>query len=79
MCRGAQLSVHLLHSGGDQAITALLVLILGGLCARHWRITLAIIAALLIGAALIALSVIADFYMVREITGYLHRLGHLIG
>jgi hypothetical protein len=74
---------HLLHSAhffsaSDQALIALSGIVFTGLCVRYWRITLTILAALLLGAALIALSVVVDLHIIREITGYLHDLGHLI-
>ena len=58
---------HLLHSDGGQAI-ALFVFIVGGICVRYWRITLSIVAALFIGTALIALSVITDLHIAHQVT-----------
>jgi hypothetical protein len=75
---GAQMPVHLLHSGDDQAIV-LLVIIFGALCARRWHITRAVVTALLIGAGLISLTVIVDLYILHQIAGYLTKLGHIIG
>ena len=69
---------HLLHSDGGQAIT-LFALIVGGICVRYWRITLSIAAALLIGTALIALSVITDLHITHQVTMYLHDLGRMAG
>ena len=69
---------HLLHSDGGQTI-ALLVLIVGGICVRYWRITLSIAAALLIGTALIALSVITDLHIAHQVTMYLRDLGRGVG
>ena len=69
---------HLLHSDGGQAI-ALLALIVGGICVRYWRITLSIVAALFIGTALIALSVITDLHITHQVTLYLHDLGRIVG
>jgi hypothetical protein len=69
---------HLLHSDGGQAI-ALLVLIVGGICVRYWRITLSVLAALLIGTALIALSVVTDLHIAHHVTVYLRDLGRLPG
>jgi hypothetical protein len=68
--------IHLLHSDGGQAIT-LFALIVGGICVRYWRITLSIAAALLIGTALIALSVITDLHITHQVTMYLHDLGRM--
>ena len=70
--------IHLLHSDGGQAI-AVLVVIVGGICVRYWRITLAIAAALLIGSALIALSVITDLHIAHQVTLYLRDLGRIVG
>ena len=70
--------IHLLHSDGGQA-TALLALIVGGICVRYWRITLSIAAALLIGTALIALSVITDLHIAHQVTTYLGDLGRTAG
>jgi len=70
--------VHLLHSDGGQAI-ALLVLIVGGICVRYWHIALSIAAALLIGTALIALSVITDLHIAHQVTTYLCDLGRIAG
>jgi len=70
--------IHLLHSDGGQAI-ALLVLIVGGICVRYWRITLSIAAALLIGTALIALGVITDLRIAHEVIMYLRDLGRIVG
>lgn len=70
--------VHLLHSGDEQAI-ALLVIIVGALCARSWRITRAMVTALLIGAGLIGLTVIVNLYILHQIGGYLGDLGHVFG
>jgi hypothetical protein len=69
---------HLFNSASDQAVIALFGIVLAGLCVRYWRITATILAALLLCAALIALSVIVDLHVIHEITGCLHRLGHLI-
>jgi galactitol-specific phosphotransferase system IIC component len=69
---------HLLHSDGGQAI-ALLVLIVSGICVRYWRITLAIAAALLIGTALVALSVITDLHIAHQFSMYLRDLGRAVG
>jgi len=69
---------HLLHSDGGQAI-ALLVFIVGGICARYWRITLSVVAALLICCALIALSVITDLHVAHQVTMYLRDLGRFAG
>jgi hypothetical protein len=66
--------IHLLHSDGGQTIT-LFALIAGGICARYWRITLSIVAALLICTALIALSVITDLHLAHQVTMYLRALG----
>jgi hypothetical protein len=70
--------IHLLHSDGGQAI-ALLALIVGGICVRYWRITLSILAALLISAALIALCVITDLHIAHQVTMYLRDLGRIVG
>jgi hypothetical protein len=70
--------IHLLHSDGGQAI-ALLVIIVGGICVRYWRITLSIAAALLISTALIALSVVTDLHIAHEVTMYLRDLGRIVG
>lgn len=70
--------IHLLHSDGGQAI-ALFALIVGGICARYWQITLSIVAALLIGSALIALSVITDLHIAHQVTTYLRDLGRIAG
>jgi hypothetical protein len=69
---------HLLHSDGGQAI-ALLVLIVSGICVRYWRITLSIVAALLIGGVLIGLSVITDLHIAHQVTMYLRDLGRGVG
>ena len=69
---------HLLHSDGGQTI-ALLVLIVGGICVRYWRITLSIAAALLISTALIALSVVTDLHIAHQVTMYLRDLGRIVG
>ena len=69
---------HLLHSDGGQAI-ALLALIVGGICVRYWRITLSIVAAVFIGTALIALSVITDLHIAHQVTMYLRDLGRIVG
>jgi multisubunit Na+/H+ antiporter MnhB subunit len=69
--------VHLLLAGDDQAIV-LLVIIFGVLVVRRWRVTRAIVTALLIGAGLVALTVIVDLYILHQITGYLSKLGHII-
>jgi hypothetical protein len=70
--------IHLLHSDGGQAI-ALFALIVGGICVRYWRITLAIAAALFIGTALIALSVITDLHIAHQVTMHLRELGRIVG
>jgi uncharacterized membrane protein len=70
--------IHLLHSDGGQAIT-LFALIAGGICARYWRITLSIVAALLICGALIALCVITDLHAAHHVTTYLRDLGRAAG
>jgi hypothetical protein len=70
---------YLPHSGDDQAIAVLGIGFLGLLCARYWRITLAIAAALLIGAGLVALNVILDLRVLHQVIGYLHELRHLFG
>jgi hypothetical protein len=70
--------VHLPHSGDDQAIV-LLVIIFCVLCARHWRVTRAIIVALLIGFGLIVLTVTVDLYILHQSTGFVIKLGHIIG
>jgi hypothetical protein len=70
--------IHLLHSDGGQAVT-LFALIAGGICVRYWRITLSIVAALLIGTALIALTVITDLHIAHQVTVYLHDLGRTVG
>jgi hypothetical protein len=70
--------IHLLHSDGGQAI-ALFAVIVGGICVRYWQITLSIMAALLIGTALIALSVITDLHIAHQVTMYLHDLGRVVG
>ena len=70
--------IHHLHSDGGQAI-ALFALIVAGICARYWRITLSIVAALLICCALIALSVITDLHVAHQVTMYLHALGRFAG
>jgi hypothetical protein len=70
--------IHLLHSDGGQAF-ALFALVVGGICVRYWRIMLAIAAALLIGAALIALSVIADLHIAHQVSMYLRDLGRIVG
>jgi hypothetical protein len=70
--------IHLLHSDGGQAL-GLFALIAGGICVRYWRITLAIAAALLIGAALIALSVITDLHIAHQVTMHLRDLGRFAG
>jgi hypothetical protein len=69
---------HLINAGSDQVVIAFFAVIFTALCVRYWRITLAILGALLLGAALIALSVIVDLHIVHEITGYLHSLGRMI-
>jgi len=65
--------IHLLHSDGGQAF-ALFALIVGCICVRYWRITISIAAALLIGSALIALSVITDLHIVHQVTVFLRDL-----
>jgi hypothetical protein len=70
--------IHLLHSDGGQAI-ALFAVIVGGICVRYWRITLSILAALFIGTALIALSVIADLHIAHQVTLYLRDMGRIVG
>jgi hypothetical protein len=70
--------VHLLQSGDDQAIV-LLVITVGALCARRWRITRTTVTALLIGAGLIGLTVVVNLYILHYIAGYLTKLGHVIG
>jgi len=70
--------IHHLHSDGGQAI-ALFALIVGGICARYWRITLSVVAALLICCALIALSVITDLHVAHQVTMYLRDLGRFAG
>jgi hypothetical protein len=70
--------IHLLHSDGGQAVT-LFALIVGGICARYWRITLSIVAALLICGALIALCVITDLHIAHQVSMYLRDLGHGAG
>jgi hypothetical protein len=70
--------IHLLHSDGGQAI-ALFALIVGGICVRYWHITLSILAALLIGTALIALSVVTDLHIAHQVTMYLRDLGRGVG
>jgi hypothetical protein len=70
--------IHLLHSDGGQAI-ALFAVIVGGICVRYWQITLSIMAALLIGTALIALSVLTDLHIAHQVTMYLHDLGRVVG
>jgi hypothetical protein len=69
---------HLFSSASDQAVIALFGIVFAGLCVRYWRIMRTILAALLLCAALIALSVIVDLRIIHEITGYLHHLGHHI-
>ena len=69
--------IHLLHSDGGQAI-ALFAVIVGGICVRYWQITLSIMAALLIGAALIALSVLTDLHIAHQVTMYLRDLGRVV-
>ena len=70
--------IHLLHSDGGQAI-ALFALIVGGICVRFWQITLSILAALLIGAALIGLSVVTDLHIAHQVSMYLRDLGRTVG
>ena len=65
--------IHLLHSAGGQAF-ALFALIAGGICVRYWRIMLSIAAALLIGSAMIALSVITDLHVAHQVTMFLRDL-----
>src|ERR1700722_137467 len=74
--RGHTMPIHLLHSDGGQAF-ALFAIIIGGICVRYWRITLSIAAALLIGSALIALSVITDLHIAHQVTMYLRDLGRI--
>jgi hypothetical protein len=70
--------VYLPHSADYQAITFLGIGFLGILCARYWRITLAIVAALLIGAGLIALNVILDLRVLHQVIGFLAELRHVL-
>jgi hypothetical protein len=70
--------IHLLHSDGGQAF-ALFALIVGGVCVRYWQFTLAIVAALFIGIALIGLSVITDLHIAHQVTTYLRDLGRTVG
>ena len=65
--------IHLLHSDGGHAF-AVFALIVGGICVRYWRVMLSIAAALLIGSALIALSVITDLHVAHQVTMYLRDL-----
>jgi hypothetical protein len=69
--------VHLLHAGDDQAV-ALLVIIFGVLAVRRWRTARAVVAALLIGAGLMALTATVDLYILHQVTGYLSRLVRII-
>ena len=66
--------VYLPHSGDYQAIALVGVGFLGLLCARYWRVTLTVVAALLISAGLIALNVIVDLRLLHLLLGYLHEL-----
>ena len=70
--------VYLPHSADSQAIAFLGVGFLVILCARYWRVTLAIVAALLIGAGLIALNVILDLRVLHQLIGFLGELRHVL-
>jgi len=70
--------VHLFLSTDDQVVMAFFAVVFTGICVRYWRITLAVLAGLLIGAGLIALSVIIDLHIIHDITAYLHDVGHTL-
>ncbi|HEX3711457.1 MAG TPA: hypothetical protein VHV09_01585 [Trebonia sp.] len=70
---------YLPHSGDYQAIAVLGIGFLGILCARYWRVTLAIATALLIAAGLITLNVILDLRVLHQVIGYLHDVRDLFG
>jgi hypothetical protein len=67
--------VILPHSGDFQVIAVFSIGLLVVLCARYWRVTLAIVTALLIGAGLVALNVIVDVRLLHMVIGFLHGLG----
>jgi hypothetical protein len=68
------MSAYFPHSGADQAIAVIGIGFLAILCARYWRSTLTIAAALAIAAGLIALNVIVDLRALHTVVGYLHDL-----
>jgi len=69
--------IYLSHSGDYQVIALVGVGFLGLLCARYWRVTLAVVTALLIGAGLIALNVIVDLRVLHQAIGWLDQLRRL--
>ena len=70
--------VHLPHSGNFQVIAVVGFIVLVVLCARFWRVTLTIVAALLIGAGLVALNIIVDLRLLHAAAGFLHWLGRVL-
>ena len=70
--------VYLPHSGNFQVIAVFGFIVLVVLCARFWRVTLTIIAALLIWAGLITLNVIVDLRLLHAAAGFLHWLGRVM-
>ena len=70
--------VYLPHSGNFQVIAVFGLIVRVVLCARFRRATLTIIAALLIGAGLIALNVIVDLRLLHLVAGLLHWLGRVL-
>jgi hypothetical protein len=63
--------VYLPHSGDFQVIAVFGIVVLAILCARFWRVVLALVAALLIVAGLVALDVILDLRLVHFVIGLL--------
>jgi hypothetical protein len=66
--------VYLPHSSDFQVLAVFGIVVLVVLCARFWRVVLAAVAALLIAAGLIALSVVLDLRLLHFVTGFLHRM-----
>jgi hypothetical protein len=71
--------IHLPQTGDFQVVAVFSLVVLGALCARYWRATLAVAAAVLIVAGLIALNVVLDLRVLHQLAGYLHDIRQVFG
>jgi hypothetical protein len=71
--------IHLPHPGDLQVVAVFSLVVLGALCVRYWRATLAVATAMVIVAGLIALNVVLDLRILHQLGEYLHDIRQVFG